>query len=143
MVAITNGVPGTEVPVAGAGLLRGIACVSSITCYAVGSSVGVGTPVTDIPIQAIDVPVVNGDPSAPIDVPQAGDLEGIACTSSHGCDAVGRGGDVVSLVGGAPVASAHVPALLDGVACPSSSACEASGLDPSTDNGSVVDITST
>jgi sugar lactone lactonase YvrE/peptidoglycan/xylan/chitin deacetylase (PgdA/CDA1 family) len=141
VVPISNGVPGSVEPVAGASELAGVACSSVTACIAVGNS----------PSGGLMVPIVNGAPGTPQPVPGTGSLFGVICASATSCIAVGRNssgkGVVVPITNGVVGTAQIVPGTwgnagtLNEVACPSATTCVAVGGDSSSGPGVVVPIT--
>ncbi len=147
-------------PVPGTSSLTGVSCPSTTFCVAVGS--GAGGPVV--------VPITDGSPGAPEGIPGYGqpgtpadmDLNGVTCTSTVSCMAVGTGeipdppsrimgvGVIVPITSGVPggvqqvsgVGQIGVPdtIIFYGVSCSSATLCVAVGWDTYL-NGVAVPIT--
>lgn len=131
-VPITNGQPGTPVPLSG-GYYDGIACPTATTCIAVGYGNG---PVVDT--------ITNGTPGTPQTVSGASQLYGVACANTTDCYAVGYAageGVVVPIISGVPGTPVAASAQLDAVSCPTISKCFASGINNVSHHG-VVDTIS-
>ena len=139
VVPITNGRPGTPIPVTGgsAGLqLFYIGCSTASNCVAVGFDSNGG----------VVVPIANGAPGTPIEVAGTHQLNRISCAPAGPClatgiDAADGTGVVVPVTGGSPGAVTPVAGTgsLNGVSCPSTT-CDAVGQ-ASGGGGAVVTIT--
>ncbi len=126
---------------AGLGLLQGVSCATSTSCFAAGTA---STTVSDVvPAKGQLLQSVDGGhtwTSAP--VPPVDDAYGLACPSARQCamvgtdwagtPAVGTGAVAQSADGGqtfTPSSSAYVPLTLVALACPTAAACIAVGGD--------------
>jgi photosystem II stability/assembly factor-like uncharacterized protein len=130
----------TTVP-AGLGLLQGVACATSTSCFAAGTT---STTVSNVvPAKGQLLQSVDGGhtwTSGP--VPPVDDTYGLACPSARQCamvgtvwagtPPVGTGAVAQSVDGGqtfTPSSSAYVPLTLVALSCPTTAACIAVGGD--------------
>jgi hypothetical protein len=109
--------------VAGTSGLLDIACPSASNCVATGDIRVNGT------VQAVVVPITNGTPGPPQQVPGVLFLTGIACPSATLCYAVGDG-VVVPITNGTVGTPISTSAALQDVACASPTSCVAVGVGP-------------
>jgi hypothetical protein len=97
-----------------------IACPTASNCVAVGDIQVNGTT------EAVVVPITNGTPGPPQQVPGVLFLSGIACPSTSSCYAVG-GSSVVPITNGTAGTPISTSYFLQDVACASPTACVAVG----------------
>jgi hypothetical protein len=125
----------------GVGLLQTVACATSTTCLAAGTSsttVNSASPAKGQLLQSVD----GGHTWAAAPVPPVDDAYGLDCPSARQCALVGTdwagnpavetGAVAQSNDGGqtfTPSSSAYVPLALSAVSCPTSAACVAVGGD--------------
>jgi hypothetical protein len=136
VVPISNGVPGSPVPVTGTKGLFGVSCPTTAFCEAVGAGNGSG----------VAVPVTDGSPGPPVPVAGTNSLDGISCPTGPLCEAAGRSaaqGVVVTLT--SPThAQAPSPVAgttsVNGIDCVSDSLCQ---VVASTSNGKYNDVVAT
>ncbi|HZN13038.1 MAG TPA: hypothetical protein VFB78_02120 [Acidimicrobiales bacterium] len=127
IVPIRNGRAGPPIPINDFAL-SAIACASSTSCVAVGSS-------AQNPVTAAVVPIVNGTPGAVSAVPTARVLHGVACPTATRCEAAGEAPDgsgfsraLVTITNGvaAPATLVAGPSPFRTIGCPSATVCYAS-----------------
>ncbi len=122
VATVDDGVRGLVETIDGAGTLKGVACMSSTTCVAVGDGAyGTGGVVVTLASRG-------AAPWTPTSIQHVTRvLNGVACPSTSGCVAVGNG--VVVITHGTPGSVQLLPAgvTLNGVACATPDACGAVG----------------
>jgi hypothetical protein len=139
LVRLVNGQPKSVTKLSAFIGLYGIACPSSTTCYAVGydNATDAGAVAT----------IINGQASAPTDVPNDGDtpwLNAISCPTAARCYAAGLVNylpAIVPITSGTPGAAVNVANAwyLNGIDCPSVGNCVAVG-ENSTEQGIVATL---
>lgn len=151
VVPILNGVPGTPQSIqAGLYNLASVTCSSASTCLAVGSGrAGTGAN-GDYGYAGYVVPITNGVAGAPKLVPNTAELDGIACTSTTDCIAVGTNGVplsgsgqavIVKVTNGVPEAPQVLSGTfgLVGIACSTTAiACVSTGTSSQDSAGNTV-----
>ncbi len=136
VVPITNGKPGSVLPVTGSKGLDAVSCPTVTFCEAVGAGAGDG----------ITVALSNGSLGKPLPVAGTTALSGISCPIGPICEATGRSatqGVVLTLTSptdALPVTPLVGTTSVNGIDCASNTVCE---VVASTSNGSINDVVAT